>query len=78
MSRIMPTTRTSMSFKPAVVVKPATTFPPGALVPGQRPDVALNSTQFAAARAARASGTAQGMSGRQLEVYVAQAAMNAK
>ncbi len=74
-------TRPPLSFKPVVkpvVVKPAATFPPGALVPGQRPDLALNSAQFAAARAARASGTAQGMSGRQLEVYVAQAAMNAK
>lgn len=86
MSRIMPTSRRpTLSFKPAVVVvKPPAataapaTFPSGALVPGQRPDLALNSAQFAAARDARSSGTAQGMSGRQLELYVAQAAMNSK
>jgi hypothetical protein len=52
--------------------------PPGALVPGQRPDLALNNVQFAAARSARANGIAQGMTGRALEVFVAQAAMNAK
>lgn len=72
--------RPSLSFKPATPaissLKPY--FPPGALVPGQRPDRALNSAQFAAATAARSSGTAQGMTGRALEVYVAQAAMNAK
>lgn len=44
-------------------------FRPDALVPGQRPDLALNSAQFAAA---------QGMINIALEVYVAQAAMNAK
>ena len=74
MSRIMPSSRPSLSFKPST--KP--NFPPGALVPDQRPDRALNSAQFAAARDARARGTAQGMTGRQLEVFVAQAAMNAK
>ena len=74
MSRIMSSSRPSLSFQPS----PRPNFPPGALVPGQRPDKALNSAQFAAARDARASGTAQGMTGRQLEVYVAQAAMNAK
>ena len=76
MSRIMPSShpRPSLSFQPST--KPY--FPPGALVPGQRPDRALNSAQFAAARDARARGTAQGMTGRQLEVFVAQAAMNAK
>lgn len=75
----MSSSRSSLSFRPTirpVVVRPS--FPPGALVPGQRPDLALNSAQFAAARAARASGTSQGMTGRQLEVFVAQAAMNAK
>jgi hypothetical protein len=66
--------RSFLSFRP--VTTPVN--PPGALVPGQRPDLALNSAQFAAARSARASGTAQGMTGRALEVYVAQAAMNAK
>ena len=53
-------------------------FPPGALVPGQRPDRALNSAQFAAATQARAAGVAAGLTGRALEVSVAQAAMNAK
>lgn len=76
MSRPRPT----ITFKPSPVnsqvIKP--NFPPGALVPGQRPDRALNNAQFAAATAARTSGTAQGLSGRALEVYVAQAAMNAK
>jgi hypothetical protein len=72
--------RPSLSFKPATpaISSPKPNFPPGALVPGQRPDKALNSAQFAAATAARRSGTAQGMTGRALEVYVAQAAMNAK
>lgn len=73
MSRIMPSSRPIISFKPSTP-----NYPPGALVPGQRPDKALNSAQFAAATAARTSGTAQGLSGRALEVYVAQAAMNAK
>jgi hypothetical protein len=69
--------RPSLSFRPVTTpVRPVN--PPGALVPGQRPDLALNSVQFAAARAARANGTAQGMTGRALEVFVAQAAMNAK
>lgn len=72
--------RPSLSFKPAIPAtsSPKPYFPPGALVPNQRPDKALNSAQFAAARSARASGTAQGMTGRALEVFVAQAAMNAK
>ena len=73
MSRIMPSSRPTISFTAS---KP--NYPPGALVPGQRPDKALNNAQFAAATAARTSGTAQGLSGRALEVYVAQAAMNAK
>jgi hypothetical protein len=47
-------------------------------VPGQRPDKALNSAQFAAATGVRSSGTSQDLSGRALEVYVAQSAMNAK
>lgn len=55
------------------VVRPVN--PPGALVPGQRPDRALNSAQFAAARQARAAGVAAGLSGRALEVSVAQAVM---
>jgi len=74
--------RPTLSFRPTVrptvSTVPSQNFPPGALVPGQRPDRALNSAQFAAARAARASGTAQGMTGRNLEVFVAQAAMNAR
>ena len=75
----MSRTSSSITFRPSpstVSTKPY--YPPGALVPGQRPDKALNSAQFAAATAARTSGTAQGLTGRALEVYVAQAAMNAK
>jgi hypothetical protein len=71
--------RPNLSFRPPPSASPSRpNFPPGALVPGQRPDRALNSAQFAAATAARSSGTAQGLTGRALEVYVAQAAMNAK
>jgi hypothetical protein len=69
----------NLSFKPSlpsISTKPY--YPPGALVPGQRPDKALNNVQFAAATSARTTGTAQGLTGRALEVYVAQAAMNAK
>jgi len=72
--------RPPLSFTPrpppsASVVRPVTVNPPGALVPGQRPDRALNSAQFAAAQQARAAGTAAGLSGRALEVSVAQAVM---
>ena len=73
--------RPNLSFRPSPAPAssaPKPNFPPGALVPGQRPDRALNSAQFAAATAARSSGTAQGLTGRALEVFVAQAAMNAK
>jgi hypothetical protein len=52
-------------------------MPPGALVPGQRPDRALNNAQFAAATQARIDGRAQGLTGRAFDVFVAQAAMNA-
>ena len=49
--------RPTLSFRPTVrptvSTVPSQNFPPGALVPGQRPDRALNSAQFAAARAAR-------------------------
>jgi len=70
--------RPSLSFTPrpppnASAVRPVN--PPGALVPGQRPERALNSAQFAAARQARADGVAAGLSGRALEVSVAQAVM---
>jgi hypothetical protein len=51
--------------------------PPGALVPGQRPDKALNSEQFKAATQAREEAKVQGLSGKELEIYVANAAMNA-
>ena len=75
----MPIARPALSFKPApnAPPKPATKpgFPPGALVPGQRPDKALNSAQFAAARQARASGVAAGLTGQALEVSVARAVM---
>jgi hypothetical protein len=59
--------RPQLSFKP--------NYPPGALVPGQRPDRALNSAQFAAAQQARSQATAQGLTGRALDVYVASAVM---
>jgi hypothetical protein len=52
--------------------------PPGALVPGQRPDKALNSEQFKAATQAREDAKVKGLSGKELEIYVANAAMNAK
>jgi hypothetical protein len=52
--------------------------PPGALVAGQRPDKALNSEQFKAATQAREDAKVQGLSGKELEIYVANAAMNAK
>jgi hypothetical protein len=51
--------------------------PPGALVPGQRPDKALTSEQFKAATQAREEAKVQGLSGKELEIYVANAAMNA-
>jgi hypothetical protein len=51
--------------------------PPGAIVPGQRPDKALNSEQFKAATQAREEAKVQGLSGKELEIYVANAAMNA-
>jgi len=73
--------RSSLSFRPINnVSRPPNSpvYPPGALVPGQRPDMALNNAQFAAARAARATGISQGMTGRTLEVFVANAAMNAR
>jgi len=69
----------NLSFKPSLpIISTKTYYPPGALVPCQRPDKVLNNAQFAAATSARTNGTAQGLTGRALEVYVAQAAMNAK
>ena len=50
--------------------------PPGAIVPGQRPDKALNSEQFKAATQAREEAKVQGLSGKELEIYVANAVMN--
>jgi hypothetical protein len=50
--------------------------PPGALVPGQRPDKALTSEQFKAATQAREEAKVQGLSGKESEIYVANAAMN--
>ena len=49
--------------------------PPGALAPGQRPDLALNREQFKASREARESGIASGLSGQQLEQHVASSVM---
>lgn len=61
------------SVRPALSFKPV--YPPGALVPGQRPDRTLNSAQFAAAQLARSQATAQGLTGRAYDVYVASAVM---
>lgn len=55
----------------------ATSNPPGALVPGQRPDAALNSQQFKIATETREQGKQSGMQGEELEKYVAAAVMNA-
>jgi hypothetical protein len=74
---------------PAAASTPATSMAPqaselslnnplGALVTGQRPDKALNSEQFKAATQAREESKLQGLSGKELEIYVANAAMNAK
>ena len=52
--------------------------PPGALVPEQRPDKALTSEQFKAATQAREEAKVQGLTGKEYDVYVANAAMNAK
>ncbi len=63
---------------PAPILPPPTTAganPPGALAPGQRPDKALNKEQFAAAQKARSEAKAAGLTGKQLEVYVANAVM---
>ena len=68
----------AISFKPAAPAAAKPYYPPGALVPGQRPDKALNSAQVAAATQARIDGRAQGLTGRAFDVFVAQAAMNAK
>jgi murein DD-endopeptidase MepM/ murein hydrolase activator NlpD len=54
-----------------------TSNPPGALVPGQRPDAALNSQQFKIATETREQGKQSGMQGEELEKYVAAAVMNA-
>jgi hypothetical protein len=62
-----------LSFKPAP--PPKTNMPPGALVPGQRPDKALNRDQFHAAQQARSDAAAQGLTGRAKDVFVANAVM---
>ena len=54
-----------------------TSNPPGALAPGQRSDVALNSQQFKIATETREQGKQSGMKGEELEKYVATAVMNA-
>lgn len=58
-------------------IQPPTSNPPGALVPGQRPDAALNSQQFKVATETREKGRQSGMQGEELEKYVAAAVMNA-
>jgi len=69
----------SLAFTPTISVCPLVASfpvnPPGALVPGQRPERALNSAQFTEAQQARAAGVAVGLSRRALEVSVAQAVM---
>ena len=65
----------TLSFKPAAPLAKAPYYPPGALVPGQRPDRALNSAQFAAAQQARSDAAAQGLTGRARDVFVASAVM---
>ena len=51
---------------------------PGALAPGQRPDITPNKEQFAAATQARIDAKEKGLTGKELEEFVAAAAMNAK
>jgi hypothetical protein len=60
------------------MMSPSPNSPPGALVPGQRPDKALNSEQFKAATQAREESKVKGLTGKEYDVYVANAAMNAK
>lgn len=50
--------------------------PPGALVPGQRPDKALTSEQFKIATQAREEAKIKGLTGKEYDVYVANAVMN--
>ena len=78
LNNTLPMAPPAISFKPAAPAAAKPYYPPGALVPGQRPDRALNSAQFAAATQARAVATSQGLTGRAYDVFVAQAAMNAK
>jgi hypothetical protein len=60
------------------MMSPSPNSPPGALVPGQRPDKSLNSEQFKAATQAREEAKVKGLTGKEYDVYVANAAMNAK
>ena len=54
----------------------ASATPSNALVPGQRPDVALNREQHRIAKQTREAGRASGMEGMDLERHVASAVMN--
>ena len=49
---------------------------PGQLVAGQDPSRAMNNQEFAMSKQARAQGKADGLSGKELEIYVATAVMN--
>jgi hypothetical protein len=49
---------------------------PGQLVAGQDPSRAMNNEEFAMSKQARAQGKADGLSGKELEIYVATAVMN--
>ena len=63
-----------LSFKPTPPPH-KTNMPPGALVPGQRPDKSLNRDQFHAAQQARLDAASQGLTGRARDVFVANAVM---
>jgi len=49
---------------------------PGQLVAGQDPSRAMNNEEFAMSKQARAQAKADGLSGKELEIYVATAVMN--
>lgn len=53
------------------------TFPPGALVPGQRADKALTREQFKAVQQARQAAKQMGLTGMDKERFIAKAAMDA-
>lgn len=56
---------------------PQQSFPPGALVPGQRADKALTREQFRAVQQARSAAAQMGLTGMDKERFIAKAAMDA-